>query len=459
MKQGPRPAPVVSQREPPGKRRGILENPKVREWYEARCLRSALSADVDLRKLDLLLRRIQLDPEQVVVCARDDADGTRTRLTRYAAELKRQGRLDTYVEKTFSGLRNYLAFRHVAFSGYPKLEPIRGASLERERVPTPDELGIVLERLSPRGRAIALLIAHAGLRPQVVGSYRGERGLTLGDIPELKLTAPPSFAEVPFVIRVPAALSKTRKAYVTFGTQQLATTLLAYLGERSRTGEKLHSESPVITTTTTVLRGAASRHLETARFHAGFLVTTNVVAEVGRALHRSEPPGVSWRTYVLRAYCATRLMLAEGNRRISRDLREAILGHDTGVAGRYHVGKRWGEELLAEARREYANASEFLETNAQSRTNVAAEFRRTLLDVAGLGPEEAADHMKDSNEEILAILRSKLLGREAAGSRRAGGNGGASQKPVTLAEAERLLGEGWTFVANFGPDRVLLQPP
>jgi hypothetical protein len=423
-------------------------------------LRSVLSADVDLRKLDLLLERTRLDPEQVVAFARGNPDDLRSRLTQYASILKKQGRLDTYIEKTFSGLKNYLAFRHVDFNGYPKLAPIQGASLERERVPTPEELGVVLERLSLRGRTIALLLAHAGVRPQVVGSYQGESGLTLGDLPELKLGKEPRFDEIPFVIRVPAALSKTRRSYVTFGTQQLATTLLAYLRERSDRGEILGPESPVVTSTTG-LRGAASRHLQDARFKRGFLATTNVAVEISRALRDSTPEGVSWRTYVLRSYCSTRLMLAEGNGRISRDLREAILGHDTGVAGRYHVGKRWGTELLAEARREYANAAEFLETNAQTRMNVAAEFRRTILALGGLKDEEIAQHMNDSNDEVLAIVRDRLLARRAALSQSQSEEGDCHpvQKPVPLNEAESLLAQGWTFVANFGPDRVLLQPP
>ena len=185
----------------------------------------------------------------------------------------------------------------------------------------------------------------------------------------------------------------------------------------------------------------------------------NVVKEVQEVLHASAPKGVRWRPYVLRSYCSTRLLLAEGQGKLSRDLREAILGHDGGIASRYNVGKRWGEELLTEARRQYANAAEFLETNAQTRMNVATEFRHAALALAGLSEEEAAKHVKDSNNEILAILRERLIGREVAIAEPVNGNGHRVQKPVELAEAEQLLLQGWTFVANFGPDRVLLQPP
>ena len=169
--------------------------------------------------------------------------------------------------------------------------------------------------------------------------------MTLGDLPELKLDTEPEFEEIPFVFRVPAALSKTRRTYVTFGTQQLATTLLAYLHERIKRGEAIGPDSPVVTSIG-VLRGAASRRLERAHFRHGFLATTNVVVEISKALHNSAPEGVTRRSYVLRSYCSTALILAEGNGKIRRDLREAILGHDAGVAGRHHVGKRGGEEPL-----------------------------------------------------------------------------------------------------------------
>ncbi|HEY1198292.1 MAG TPA: hypothetical protein VGG32_06150 [Thermoplasmata archaeon] len=439
----------------------LLENPRVRTWYEGRALKSRISADVDLRKLRLLLTRLRLDTESVVSLATTDPDRLQDMLVRYAADLKRAGRVDDYVAKTLSGLKSYLRFRRVTFSGFPSLNPIRGSTLSGERVPTPEELGRVLERLSLRGRTIALVMAHAGVRPQVVGDYTGERGLTLGDLPELDLDRL-SFQETPFVIRVPADLSKTRMSYRTFGTSQLGATLSAYLSERRGAGETLTPKSPVVVPTDVArLRGAtrdSRRGVERAR---KFMVTGALVREIREALHASAPQGVTWRPYVLRSYCSTRLLIAEGQGRISRDLREAILGHNGGVASRYHVGKRWGEELLAEARREYSNAAEFLETNAQTRMNVAAEFRRTLLAVAGLTKEEAAQHMNDSNDEVLALVRNGLIERKLAIIDPAKGNGDShmTQKPVSLDEAEKLLSEGWTFVANFGPDRVLLRAP
>jgi hypothetical protein len=403
------------------------------------------------------VERLGLEPAALLSIARTEPETLRNRLVQYAAEQKRGGRLDSYISKSFEGLSSFFKHHRAKFEDFPKLSPIRGASLSKERVPTPQELGQILERLSQRGRVTALFLAHSGLRPGVLGSYGGEAGLTLDDLPDLELGPPDRLKETPFIIRVRADLSKTRRQYVTFGTEQLATALLAYLQARRASGEKLSGTSPVLVPGT--LRGVAVNSRGTSKFGRGFIATKNVVKEIQETLHESLPTGVTWRPYVLRSYCSTRLLLAEGHGRISRDLREAILGHDGGIASRYNVGKRWGEELLTEARREYGNASEFLETVTQTKTNVAAEFRRTLLEVSGLSEEEMADHVNDSNEEILAILRSKLLGRQAAALNPTNGNGHGNQKPVTLEDAERLLSEGWTFVANFGPDRVLLRPP
>jgi hypothetical protein len=438
-----------------GRHRALLEDPLVQSWWEERSLRSRLSADTYLRHIGLFVERLELPPPALLELARKRPEKLRDRLVQYAAEQKRAGRLESYISKSFEGLSSFFKHHRVRFDEFPKLSPIRGASLSKERVPTQQELGQVLERLSQRGRVTALFLAHTGVRPGVLGSYGGEAGLTLEDLPDLELGPPDRMRETPFLIRVRADLSKTRRQYNTFGTEQLATALLAYLQARRASGEKLEGSSPVLVPGW--LRGAAVGSRRWAKFGRGFIATKNVVLEIRDALHASLPEGVTWRPYVLRSYCSTRLLLAEGQGRISRDLREALLGHDGGIASRYNVGKRWGEELLTEARREYGRASEFLETTAQSRTNVADEFRRTVLEVSGLAGDELAQHMRDSNDEILAILRTKLLGLDSGVPPVPGARG--PQKAVPLAEAERLLGEGWVFVANFGPDRVLLQPP
>ncbi len=126
-------------------------------------------------------------------------------------------------------------------------------------------------------------MAHSGVRPGVLGAYQGENGLRLSDLPDLRLgRSGPEFAEVPFVIRVPANLSKTRVAYITFGTAQLASTFLAYLEQRRDSGEVLGPASPVVAANP--MRGIARRSRDEAPRSKGFLTTKVVVEEIRAAL-------------------------------------------------------------------------------------------------------------------------------------------------------------------------------
>ncbi len=435
-----------------GRHKALLNDPKVRSWWEARSLRSRLSADQYLRQFGFLLERLELTPERVVGLAKKNPDRLRDLLIRDAAKLKNAGRLDSYIGKFTEGLKSYFRFHRVSFDGFPSLSPIKGASLANERIPTPDELNRVLERLSLRPRVCALFMAHAGLRPGVLGAYRAEGGLTLADLPDLKLGKEPEFTEVPFVVRVPAGLSKTRVSYVTFGSSHLASTFLVYLTERKAGGEELSPSSPVVAVRTT--RGVASRRRKETRFDRGFLTTTAVVKEIHEALKSSAPEGVRWRVYVLRSYCSTRLLMAEGAGKITRDLREAILGHDGGISARYNVGKRWGEELLKEARASYKRAEPFLSTTGKTEDSQEAVTRalRLLLTARGVPAEklEGLDLAGKSDEEIVSLL--KTVGAAIGPERR-------PEMAVSVGEVRALLDAGWEFVSPLNGEMAVVRAP
>jgi len=434
-----------------GRHRALLDDPKVRSWWEARALRSQLSADQYLRQFGFLLEHLKLSPAEVVSLAKKNPDRLRDLLTRDAAKLKREGKLDSYISKFAEGLKSYFRFHHVSFDGFPSLSPIRGASLTNEEVPTPDELNRVLERLSLRGRVSALLMAHSGLRPGVLGSYQARAGLTLGDIPDLKLGKEPTFAEVPFVIRVPAALSKTRVSYVTFGSSQLASALLAYLAERREAGEELSPSSPVVVVLPT--RGAANMRRKTdTRFDSGFLTTNGVVGEIHKALVSSVPEGKRWRVYVLRSYCSTRLLMAEAAGKMTRDLREAILGHDGGVSARYNVGKTWGAELLKEARASYKRAEPFLSTTGAPQDSTAERFAallKVLVENEAISKKEAEVLLTGGMEELSERLKTA---RATVPEKRA-------EKAVFVGEVKALLDAGWDFVSPLNGEMAVVRAP
>jgi hypothetical protein len=452
------PVPVV------GRHRDLLTNPKIREWYDGRLLRSRLSADTYLRQLGLFVERLGLDADMLARTARNDPDRLRAMLTKLASKQKRGGLLDAYISKSFGGLKSWFEFNHVRFDGYPKLSPVKGQSLVAERVPTPEEFARILERLSPRGRVVALLMGHSGLRPGVIGSYGGEDGLRLRDL-ELNPGPNLEFPEIPFVIRVPAALSKTRATYVTFGTATLATTLTAYLESRRERGEDIGPQSPVVAAAES--RGIARSSREASQFGKGFLTTKAVVEELREALRVTVPDGVTWRPYVCRSYCSTRLLLAEGEQKITRDLREAILGHDGGVASRYTVGKRWGPELLAEARKQYRQAAEFLEGTSSGKTAVYRDLLQSLLDDIEASTGKASGGSALTVDQLKQALQN-ALGRSGAGSPggKAGSTGTRELPPPKRMGEERVieadmteayLDLGWKFRSPLNGSKAVVE--
>jgi hypothetical protein len=427
----------------------LLDDARVKGWYDERALRSRLSADTYLRQLGGLCEQLKLDPEGLAKLASKDPDRLHDILVKFAADLKERGRLDSYIAKVFDGLRSWLRARRVEFDQFPRLSPVRGVSLENEVVPSPDELRAVLYNsgLSSRGRSSALFMAHAGLRPGVLGTYQARDGLRLGDIPDLKLGKVPEFSELPFAIRVPARLSKTRKLYTTFGTTELSETFLAYLRERVERGEKLGADSPVI----------AADPLGMARGYAkdtGFLTTKGIVKELRETLAGRAPEGKRLRPYVLRCYASTRLLLAEASGKIPRDLRESILGHDTGgAAARYHVGKTWGPELLKEARASFKRAEPYLTTNAVAETNEGANrVIRALLAVKKVSKEEAdkLDIGSMTDSELQELFTK--LGVGAAPAKR-------SERAFLVDDVPKMLDAGWEFVAPLNGSMAVLRSP
>ena len=431
----------------------LAKDPRVREWHEEKSLKSRLSADTYARMLCLISGRMGMSPEEIVTTAKKNPAKLRVRFAECASALKKDQWLDTSVAKGFLMVKAYLKYRRVTTDVFPPLSSTTGETIQRERVPTQEELGMVLDKLSLRGRVVALFMAHSGVRPQVVGSYQGESGLRLRDLPDLRLDEKNlAFTETPFVVRVPANLSKTRTTYTTFGTSQQATALLAYLGERRNGGEKLGPDSPVVAAQPT--RGAARMRQASANFDNGFLSTSVIVREIHQVLTSSLPEGVTWRPYVLRSYCSTRLMMAEGAGKMTRDLREAILGHDLGISGRYNLGKPWGEEILKEARAQYKRAAPFLETNGSpgpSTDEIQREAAVLLLTGFRGLTEAEARHMVEgkSGSELANLLKS--MGPSAPEKR--------TEKAVPVEDVPKMLEAGWEFVSPLNGSMAVLRAP
>ena len=439
----------------------LRADPLVAPWHRKLALRARITADVNSRQLGAFLRETGLrTPAAVLKLAQEHPAKLGAVLVEYAETLtttprvspdgrKGKPRLASYVAKTFTSIASFLRHHKVAFDDFPPLRVRAAASLTREEVPTPAQLRQIQSLLTPRGRVIALLMAQSGVRPGFLGSYAGDRGMTLSAMPELDLEAL-TFKRVPFLVRVADDLSKNGKTYVTFGTQEGADALLAYLNERRKAGEKLTPASPLIVVAP---RGAALR--ESFGKPTPYLRTNAVTREIHEVMQKVVPDGVTWRPYVLRAYFSTRMLMAGSEGLIQKDTREFLMGHDLGVSGRYNLSKRLPETVVEMARTEYDRASKkhlLLTTAPQDSQEAVTKALRLLLAARGVPAEklDKLDLANKSDEEIISLL--KTVGAALRPEKR-------TEKAVPVDDVPKLLEMGWEFVSPLNGNMAILRAP
>ncbi len=120
-------------------------------------------------------------------------------------------------------------------------------TLTEEVAPSPGQVRAVLARATLRNRVVCALMAYSGVRPEVIGNYLGDDGLTLGDLPELDLTGDePKFRKVPTVVIVREAISKAGHTYLTFAPQATCRAIEDYLKVRKAQGEKFTRSTDLV---------------------------------------------------------------------------------------------------------------------------------------------------------------------------------------------------------------------
>ena len=258
------------------------------------------------------------------------------------------------------------------------------------------------------------------------------------DLPELKIKGSEvSFEKIPTMVVVRSALSKARHQYFTFLTEEACSYLKDYIEERLRDGEVLAPDSAVVK----------------PKFAQKTFIRTVNIGDMIRLAIRSA--GFPWRPYVLRCYFDTMLMLAESKGLVLRDYRQFWMGHKGDIENRYTTNKqRLPASVVEDMRAAYARSEEFLQTKMKEETSeekFKGNFRKHLLLLAGFTQTELEkmDVPSISGEELQNIVKKSLLGVQAPN--------GASQKVVSVDEANDYLAKGWEYVAKLSENKVVIK--
>ncbi len=342
-----------------GGSRDLLEDPDVRRWFENLRRGSAQTARERLRVLARLGRHLQATPSELVELA-ENGNGTvlEDRLMDFLEGQLRAGRAASYLENYLKALRSWLEHHGLRLRRRVKLGNTRATpTLEEERIPTREELRAILSVASPRGKAVVSLLAFSGLRPGVLGDFRGMNGLRLKDLEDLNLSRSPRFLRSPARVRVRLELSKASHAYLSFLGAEGQEHVLHYLVRRADGGEELTAESPVIR----CAPGYESLGKREGARNRGspFVGTTKVRGDVKAAMQRASYDG---RPYVLRRYFETQLLNASWQGLVPRDWVTFWSGHKGDIEHLYVLAKGLPDGLVEEMREAYAKAEPALST-------------------------------------------------------------------------------------------------
>jgi len=415
----------------------LLENSSVLRWYKNVARGAQTTADVYLRRLGSFCNQMNTTPSQLV---KIKSKGIHTLLLDFIEDEEKQGKAGSFIETTIKAVRSWLDFNGIQMTYKVKIRGARQTpTLQDERVPTQDELRRIFHAAIPKDRCSCALMAHSGLRPEVLGNYLGTDGLRIKDFPELRIQGEDlAFETVPTFIIVRPELSKTRRQYFTFLSEEGCEYMVEYLKERRQNGEALTDDSDVIA--------------PKVRTKA-FIRSINIGDGVRKAIRAA---GFKWRPYVLRAYFDTQLLLAESKGKITHTYRAFFMGHVGDIEARYTTNKgRLPKDLIEDMRVAYKRCQPLLQTTkaGSGEEELRSSFRRQLLLLTGMNEEEMGKLNVDgmTDQEIQDILKHRLP--------KALLNNGNRQKVVPTDEVEVFITQGWEFVNTLPNARAIIRLP
>ena len=427
-----------------------LEDVEVKRWYENVARGSLTTADSYLRALFLFSEKMKVAPRELWKLKEEELYSL---ILDYVTQEEKRGLSGRTIHNNTKAVRSWLLHKGIQIVRPIKIRRAQETTtLENERVPTQEELRRIFFAGTPRDRVSSVLVAHSGVRLEVIGNYLGNDGLRLKDFPELRIRGGTvEFERIPSMVVVRPELSKAGHRYFTFLGAEGCEYVAAYLNDRAAKGEKLTPETDLIHG-----RNKATPFVRTMNVSDGIKV--GIVHAVGR--------NVKMRPYVLRAYFDTQPLLAESKGKVAHDYRVFWMGHKGSMEARYTTNKgRLPQALVSDMREAYSRCELFLSTApGTSEGQVDAAVNRQFLRIAGFTDEEIADLDLSDVEKVRALARERLTAPmetaiEEVPIPQPAPSAAPYQIVVHPAAVASLIANGWRRVDRLSSSQVVMESP
>ena len=350
---------------------------------------STITCGVRLRRLNLFCDRVGMTPHELAKAGRQDPMQVENVLLDHVSWMEEKKYAPGYITGIIGAVKSWLEYNHIEIRRKIRIAnsdiPIR---IQDEKIPDKRQLKKMLNAADPRCRAVISMMAFAGVRPQVMGLSDKSDGLRLSDLPDLVLDGPDTrFDKTPAMVIVRPQLSKIRKKYFTFLSEEGCRYVLGYLRERMSHGERLRPDSPLIT----VDHGYRLKGWSKLDGNDGRFLVTNVISAAIRPVIRSV---LKARPYALRAYFDSQLLIAESHGCMTNAYRQFFMGHKGDMEARYTTNKgKLTEQMTEDMRRAYEQSEAFLSTDAmrdseEDKRKMLFEMWKQQAKMYGLDPDD-----------------------------------------------------------------------
>ena len=430
----------------------LIKDPDVKRWYNNVKEGSQTTADTSIRRLGLFCEFVRKSPKELLELNEKERNDLLVDFVSNFRNHDNRERSGTYLQALVKPVRSWYAFNGLPITRRVRIKGSNSRpSLKNERVPTQDELKNVFLAGDSRERLACAIMAFSGVRPQVLGNYRGTDGLRISDIADMEIKdGTVSFTKTPVRVIIRSELSKKDNEYFSFLGEEGARYLKLYIEERIKEGEIIGPDKPVITPSKMAIRAKMP-----------FIVTTNIGDLIRNTIRRS---GLAQRPYVLRKYFDTHLLQAESKTGLKRDYRVFWMGHIGDMEHEYTLNHGiLSEAVIEDMRSQYARASKFLETGEKG---ISEEDHARLLREHSLMTYKAITgiDLTDKEKERLLSLEESDFWKEISEmfrSKRAEIlNNGNKHKTIPERELETYLNKGWELVQIYPRgDKAVIKLP
>ena len=435
----------------------LLEDKDINLWYGNVSEGSRITADTSLRRLGLFCEFVGKSPKELLALSEKEINDLLMEFVRDfrgSTDKKGEGKphSGTYMAAMIKPVKSWLLFNGITVTRKVKIAGQNSRpSLKDERVPTQEELRNIFLAGDARERLACAMMAFTGMRPQVLGNYRGTDGLRISDIKDIRVSK--DGVEVlrePVRIIIRSELSKKENEYFSFLGPEGVKYLKLYLEERIKQGEQINENSPVITPAKKGIRESV-----------GFISTTNIGDLIRGTIRRS---GLKQRPYVLRKYFDTQLLQAESKTGLRRDYRVFWMGHTGDMEHEYTLNHGiLPDTLIEDMRSAYGRSLKFLETeeHAMKEEDYVKQLRESSIMaievMTGLtfSDEEKEKLFSAKPEEFQERLRDLAKDKQAMAL-----NNGNRHKTIPEEDLENYLNNGWELVQIYPKgDKAVIRLP